>query len=224
MIAPIGSILARPYLKTGLDRKQLLREYKQLRLARIQKYASPGKKAALIKELEKDLTKYGYEMKIPEKFKKYPVDKIRIAAYPNFLRSEPDPDSPTGRAFGSPPEKEDRRHIMKRQIGGCMPSWFGVYDYETRKAISLQLNDIPQDEKYHWYKIGRFEIGKRSVLWGFFWCMMVNLESFWTQADGIKDFNVWTIWISAKFTGPAYVKNSTRPNRIFLDQIVFVKE
>ena len=168
--------------------------------------------------------KYSFVMKVPEQFKHYPADRIRMAAFPNFLKSEPDPDSVTGRAFGSPEEKPNYQHIMKIQAGGYMPTWFGLYDNDTRKGMTFRLNDIPQDEKYHWYKMGKYKIGRRSFLWGFFWRMLVYLEPFWAQADGVENYNVWTFWISVKITGPAYVKNSTKPNRIFLDRIILTKD
>lgn len=224
MITPIGTILSNPHIKTGLDRKKLLREYKALRLARIEKYADPKKKTGLIRRLETDVAKYGFEAEIPEQFKKYFPDRIRLLAYPDFVRSVPDPDSVTGRTYPAPREKEDRRHVLKPQVAGYLPTYFGVYDYESRKSAMLRLKEIPQDEKYHWYKVGRFEIGKRSVLWGFFWLTQIPLSQLWTPADGLKDFNIWTFWISVKVTGPAYVKNSTRPNQICLDQVILVKE
>ena len=224
LISPIAVILSQPYLQTGLDRKQLLREYRQYRTARIEKYADPAQKKKLLKNLESDFMKYSFVMKVPEQFKHYPADRIRMAAFPNFLKSEPDPDSVTGRAFGTPEEKPTNQHIMKIQAGGYMPTWFGLYDNDTRKGMTFRLNDIPQDEKYHWYKMGKYKIGRRSFLWGFFWRMLVYLEPFWAQADGVENYNVWTFWISVKITGPAYVKNSTKPNRIMLDQIILTKD
>ena len=224
LITPIAVILSHPELETGLNRAKLVSEYEELRLARIEKYAAADKKAELREKMESELTKYRFAMKIPEKFKKYAADKIRLVAFPHFSQSEVDPDSVTGRALGSPAEERDCRHIMKPQAGYLKPTWFGVYDNNTRKSLQYRLDNIPQDEKYHWYRLGNFEIGKRSFVWGFFWRMDVKLDHLWSPADGDPDYNKWTIWISAKITGPAYVKNSTKPNRIFLDQVVLVKE
>ena len=113
---------------------------------------------------------------------------------------------------------------MKEQAGHLKPSWFGAYDYPSKRSVQLKLDDIPQDEKYHRSRIGKFEIGKRSIVWGFFWRMEVKLDQLWTPADGAPEYNTWTVWISAKITGPAYVKDSKKENRIFLDQVILVKE
>ena len=209
------------------NRQALTDEYKSYRLARINKYAAPEKKAGHIKALERVVEKYSFKMKTPALFKKYPADKIRLLAFPNFSYRSiiiPDADSVTGRALVSPPERPSNMHIMNKQAGSLMPSWFGVYDYTSKRSLHFNLNKIPQDEKYHWYRLGKFEIGDRTIVWGYFWRMEVKLDQVWTPADGVEDFNVWTIWISAKFTGPGYVKNSQKPNRIFLDQVVLVKD
>jgi hypothetical protein len=35
--------------------------------------------------------------------------------------------------------------------------------------------------------------------------------------------NVWEIWVSLKFTGPAYAEGSKLPDRIWWDQVLLVK-
>ena len=224
LLTPMAVMMTNTGFVTAERRKELLEEYKTYRTARIEKYAAPDKKPALEKALQLDLAKYGFEAIVPEQFKQYSADKIRLIAFPNFASSEPDPDSVTGRALASPPEAPNNMHIMKQQAGNLKPNWFGAYDYPTKRSVQLKLDDIPQDEKYHWHRIGKFEIGKRSIIWGFFWRMDVKLDSFWSPADGAPDFNTWTVWISAKITGPAYVKDSKKENRIFLDQVILVKE
>ena len=32
------------------------------------------------------------------------------------------------------------------------------------------------------------------------------------------------VWISLKITGPAYVKNSTKPNGIYVERVIIVEE
>ncbi len=227
LLTPMAVMLVTPGLVSSEKRKALTEEYKSYRMARIEKYAAPEKKAVQTESLKRDLVKYGFEMKIPDRFKQYPPDKIRLLAFPYFSYRKkiiPDPDSETGYAMVSPGERPSNKHIMKRQAGNLMPQWFGVYDYTTKKSIHYSPSKVPQDEKYHWYRIGKFEVGNRSIVWGFFWRMDVKLDQVWSPADGVSDYNVWTIWISAKFTGPGYVRNSQKENRIYLDQVVLVKE
>jgi len=51
----------------------------------------------------------------------------------------------------------------------------------------------------------------------------VDLSTAYTPADGLPGYNVWETWISVKYTGPAYVKGSTKQNGVFLDQVILVK-
>ena len=43
------------------------------------------------------------------------------------------------------------------------------------------------------------------------------------NAATLPDGNKWEVWVSVKYTGPAYVKDSTSPNQIFWDQVVLVR-
>ncbi len=224
LLTPLAVMMTNSGFVPAGHRKELLDEYRTYKIARLDKYAAPDKRPAFEKALQEDLEKYGFEMKVPEQFAKYSADQIRLLAYPQFASTEPDADSVTGRAMVSPPEGTNTKHVMKQQAGNLKPTWFGAYDYPSKRSIQIKLDDIPQDEKYHWYRIGKFEIGTRSIIWGFFWRMEVKLDSFWSPADGAPDFNTWTVWISAKITGPAYVKDSRKENRIFLDQVILVKE
>jgi len=43
--------------------------------------------------------------------------------------------------------------------------------------------------------------------------------------DGTAADNVWDeVWMSAKFTGPAYVPGSTKENAIWIDMLVLTKK
>ena len=77
---------------------------------------------------------------------------------------------------------------------------------------------IPQDEKFHLYRIDRR-------------IMQVPL---YIHFDGNWTFRHWfgtvgivpeerDVWVSVKFTGPDFVKGSTQPNRMLFDRILLVK-
>ena len=224
LITPIAVILHHPQLQTGLEKESLLKEYEELRNRQITAYCDPGKQASLKKELAEDLAKFRLEIPTPEQFRHLPAERIQKFAYPVFSNVENDPDSVLGKAMASlKKERDTMRHEMKPQAGGLYPTWFGVYDWDSKKGIQLRLNDIPQDEKYHWYKIGSFDFGKKTKLWGWFWWITADLGSVWTNADGLPGFNTWEVWVSVKITGPAYVKGSQKENRVFADQVILVK-
>ncbi|MBE6370914.1 MAG: DUF4838 domain-containing protein [Lentisphaerae bacterium] len=219
MITPLAVMIANG--KTGFAVKQLAEEYRQCRLGQIEAYAADKAKAGLKKKLDKDLERMTLVLDIPEKFKDIPADRIRQFAWPSFSGVVSEPESPLGKAMSSP-EKETagRKHLLKPQAGGLLPVSFGVYDNETKKGIAMTITPIPQDEKYHWYKVGRFEFGKQSFLWAWFWHRNANLRSVWTNADGLTGFNTWNVWISVRITGPAYVKGSQKKNAVLLDRVV----
>ena len=108
------------------------------------------------------------------------------------------------------------------------PLDFGVYDSETQKTIHLSFrnkkNTPATDEKYHWYKIGKYTLGRKSFVWGFYWMTKCDLQNCYRMDDDMGDINTYTIYVSAKFTGPAYVPNSEKKNEIYWDQVMLVRE
>lgn len=219
MITPLAAMIASG--KTGISVKQLSDEYRQCRLGQIEAYAADKEKAGLKKKLDKDLERMTLVLDIPEKFKDIPAGRIRQFAWPFFSGVVSDPESPLGKAMSSPgKEVPGRRHLLKPQAGGLLPVSFGVYDNETKKGICMTISPIPQDEKYHWHNVGRFEFGKQSFLWAWFWHRNANLRSVWTNADGLDGINIWDVWISVRITGPAYVKGSQKKNAVLLDRVV----
>lgn len=100
----------------------------------------------------------------------------------------------------------------------------GIYDYGTKKSISIDLRTkLPQDEKYHWYKIGVYELTPGTFVWGFYWGTKCSLSHLCLPPGGKEGANVWEIWVSLKFTGPGYVKGSTKENEIYWDQTMLVR-
>jgi len=102
---------------------------------------------------------------------------------------------------------------------------FGVYDKITKASISKRIEDVPTDEKYHWYKIGRFSIDNQTILWGHAsWSLAAKLMGVYVPADGVKDDpNLYDVWVSVKVAGPAYVKESMQENIISVDKIVLCR-
>lgn len=224
MITPICVILQNPQFKTGLDKNKLVEEYKKYRTEQIDTYCSPEKQQEFKKRIENQITKLTLEIPTPSQFADIPVENIKKFAWPH-VRSGiviDDPESVTGKALVSPPKKE--HDMSKPGAGSLYPTWFGLYDGQSKRSSSpLKLNDIPQDEKYHWYKVDSFDFGQDTFLWGFFWLNSVTLSSVYTNADGLPGFNTWEVWVSVKVTGPVYVKESRKENCIYLDQIILIK-
>lgn len=88
---------------------------------------------------------------------------------------------------------------------------------DTRVTREIKGKEIPQDEKFHLYRIGRMRMVCEDGLWfgaskGRTWlpCFSPSHEE--------REF-----WISIKFTGPAHVAGSKEPNRILYDRLFVVK-
>jgi hypothetical protein len=101
------------------------------------------------------------------------------------------------------------------------PLFFGATGGPT---VALKPDEIPQDQKYHVFKIGRIEVKPGTVVWA------VEGEKLGVTVDRLfvpnaqdDKANQWDAYISLKMTGPAYIKGSTEANRIWLDRVLLVK-
>jgi hypothetical protein len=103
--------------------------------------------------------------------------------------------------------------------------FFGLYD-RLSGLSSKPLRIKPVDENYHWYSLGKFPLGKNTIIYGHWsWEMTCALlDRYYLPIGPSNDpaKNRYEVFISAKFTGPLYVNNSTQPNAIFVDRIVLV--
>ncbi|MEI6421945.1 MAG: DUF4838 domain-containing protein [Lentisphaerota bacterium] len=240
MITPLAVILENPqydfYQRTGFRSKDIIEEYRIACLSRIeQPWISTVRQAkdklALGKYIEyvADYNKPGpnyLTIPLPEQFKKY--TDIRRFAWPQMRDAsreknlkEFDPGSETGRAIVGRGGEE--MHDLAAGRRGLFPNNFGIYSETDKRSASVISTAVPQDEKYHWYKINAFEFGPNTYLWGFYWLCQIDFSSVYSPADGLPGYNIWETWISVKYTGPAYVKGSTQKNGVFLDQSILVK-
>ena len=92
-------------------------------------------------------------------------------------------------------------------------------------GAKLTVEDAPQDEKYHWYKMdGKANINSRGgCFWGQAWVIEAKLLPIFDPVEPKN--NLWDeVWFRAKFTGPAYVPTSTKKNAMFIDQVVFIRK
>ena len=168
----------------------------------------------------------------PPMFKDVPDADFRMVTAMNFycpdslfVRREDDPDSIQGRAVCSANRGQDTQGVDI-----LMP---GKDKFRTTQfALSSQgnvvqtiLKQVPQDEKYHWYRIpGRIELKDRSHFWGHGWGVQANTGNWYILTYGEAADNTFDqVWFSAKFTGPAYVPGSTKENAIWVDMAVAVR-
>ncbi len=149
--------------------------------------------------------------------------EIRYFAHPHFpydyqdAKRAHDPESTMKISLGYLPDDQSKHQL---------PWAMGVYEPTTKASIDKKLQSVPQDEKYHWVKVGNIKIGPQTRLWGHgSWHMAIYLRNAFVAADGIAETdnpNYYDVWVSIRFQGRAYVKNSTKPNAVYIDRVVLV--
>jgi LysM repeat protein len=117
------------------------------------------------------------------------------------------------------------QHGVKAKDGWVWASLFAIHDGRIpRGTVAYRVKKIPQDEKYHWYKIPQPLNCANGFIpfWGLYGFLNMDLSTLYRYVDGREDMNIWDIYFSVKFTGPAWVKGSTKENAVWLDRIVAV--
>ena len=236
MLTPMFVILRNTEWKIG-DRKKMIAQYTAIRERLLNNYR-PGtnSKKKMKEKLRSDLTSFiKLNLPVPEQFKGREVKMLgwpqlkwaKGIGYPNQFVN--DPDSVTGKAMIT--QKPSKRRngatihsLVKPGVGKMYSTAVGIYDHSSRSGINRNFRKmVAKDEKYHWYKIGTYDVQQGSLIWLYYWNCQCPLESVWQPDDGMPGLNTWEIWVSLKFTGPAYVEGSKQPDRIWWDQVLLVK-
>ena len=218
----------------GISMEQVEKECHEYCLEYIRRN-NPSTPERHIEELEKQFAMLTAKIPVPEQFRKYSEGDIRVYGYPQF-KPRPsqfgtiveDHDSATGKALIScnpSPDYYGSKTLVQGNDGrkwSFRASEFGVYNQDAN-CKNFIVEDPASDEKYHWYKIPKVEIASKSLFWGHCWALQLDLSQAYQLADGISDNNTWDVWFSAKFTGPAWVKDSTKENAVYLDMVVLVR-
>ncbi len=235
LITPLAVMLRNPQYDwsklLGLTKQELLAEYRQVRLGRYdQPWIDPARRTLQTERYERETAGLRLEIPTPERFKA--CEPILKFAWPDMTDAAPgagleaDPDSPLGKALvarGQPGKQDAQHDLTKPYAGGLYPNSFGIYSPYDKSSSEVIRTDLPQDEQYHWYKIKAWDFRPNAYLWAFYWIARVDLAQAWTNADGLPGDSTWETWCSVKYTGPAYVKGSTKQNGVFLDQVILVK-
>ncbi|MBR2510367.1 MAG: DUF4838 domain-containing protein [Lentisphaeria bacterium] len=221
------------FKQNGIDINNFVGEVRSLVKAHIRRFKNktPERMDKLFEDTFKSIT---LNIPRPEKFKHVPDENFRMIAYPNFrgvshLGSKVvnDPESITGKALKSA-HKDPMYHGVNKRLPGKYNFYTTHFKWGNHKAsgaVELYLTQVPQDEKYHWFRMpGKFEMKPLSYFWGQGWAIQASTSHLYTLTDGNPLDNTWDqVWVSAKFTGPAYVPGSTKENAIYVDMAVLVR-
>jgi lysophospholipase L1-like esterase len=144
---------------------------------------------------------------LPEQFSKLPANDVR-RTFPvkKYVKDE---DAAMGIAIVAKYDK--------------LPFDIGLYDtYAAKWGYSKPFKgENIETGKYKFYKVGRSRISPECVVWlTKKWLITIPLGQFFIMGDPNKE---WDIYLSLKFSGPAFDKNSTaKENTISYDQTVLV--
>ncbi|MBQ7206173.1 MAG: DUF4838 domain-containing protein [Lentisphaeria bacterium] len=237
LITPIWSVLVRwpNYEKTftaaGIGREQLVEECRKYVHDHIRRF--PCEKPEKGDKLFEDKFRNAAFLPVlPPRFKDIPTFDLRVATFADFHPSRgirsmivDDPDSPQGRAVKSAHPDPACHGVNKIMPGKHRFRTTGFYMSSGGKKIGLVLKKVPQDEKYHWYRIpGKIVLDVKSNFWGHGWGINARVNHWYKLTYGDPKDNTWEqIWFSAKFTGPAYVSGSKKDNAIYVDTVVAVR-
>jgi len=237
LITPVWAVLVRwpnfekKFTDAGISRKQLVDECRRYVKAHIRRFAceKPEKGDAMF---EKEFQNVEFAPVLPEQFKNIPSYNIRVASFANFHTDKSvyseiadDPDSAQGKAVKSAHPDPLFHGINKIMPGKYKFRTTGFYMSSGGKKAGIVLDKVPQDEKYHWYRIpGSIVLDTRSNFWGHGWGINARTNFWYTLTYGDPRDNTWDqIWFSAKFTGPAYVPGSQKENAVWVDLVVLTR-
>ena len=134
----------------------------------------------------------------------------------NISKKVQDSDSPAGSAWMIGPVKPDYHK---------KPLKFVVYDLVGKKIIqerTIKKEDYPQDEKYHWYKVGKSRLSPRTRE-VFHWDWKLTQYCGGSVFDPLEPNAEYELYASIKLTGPSYVKGSQKPDGVYLDRLVYLE-
>ena len=240
LITPIWCILCywpgckKTFAEAGIRRETLVAECRSLVKRYIRRFSCsrPDKIEQIFEERFKTVAELPVR---PAKFKNVPAADFRMITASAFTLPEghgvsvvKDPDSEQGKALRSASPNPERHGIDRIISPKSNPHKFRTTNFVMSTLghkVQTFLKKIPTDEKYHWYRIpGRIELKERSNFWGQGWSINARTNYWYTLTYGDAADNTWDqVWFSAKFTGPAYVPNSSSPNAICIDMAVLTR-
>ena len=202
-----------------------LNNYSQFYSKESKVYSQEGKLREKVVALLKD-------PKLPEPFNRFPAADVADFNWLTFSQKTPsirfvDDQDAAGGIAAEPAAMSAIQAAEKgggKSIGGSFlnkPLCFGVSNGPT---VTVKQEDIPQDGKYHLYKIGRITVRQGTTVWALDGKRLgVNVDRLFVPDSTKTDDNDWVAHISLKVQGLAHVKGSTAPNGVWMDRVLLVR-
>ncbi len=107
-----------------------------------------------------------------------------------------------------------------------LPMGWGIYDNSLSKQIAgakpIELADVP-DAGYHWFKIENTALTSQAYVY-FFWSWIIQ-SPIGNAYDAANPDTKYDVWISVKFSGPAFPHGKAEDkNAISIERVVVVRK
>ncbi len=185
-----------------------------------------AKHAELIQEINGYIDGASVSVPLPAEFKDRDVADIIWTSFKPMTyfgaHMVDDPDAVQGRAMklGKP------QNVSKSDSDGFHASdlEMGLYSASSKRAIAIKKipkAKLPQDEKFHFYSLGRDVLEPKCYVWAHKSCVIQ--QTLWEcyQSNGIS--NECEIYLSLKVQGPSYVNGSKRDDAVLMDRVLLVR-
>lgn len=177
---------------------------------------------------ENSVRKPGARYPVPSELADKEIYEITATDFNQFedlkfygVRMNDDPEAAGGKAMGvdKSPRIADPEAFHAKAFNA------GIRDRaNSRMLLSAVIpkDRIPQDEKYHFYPLGTVKLEPSALLWLHeTWYLQQELGIFFRK--NAPEENRYRVYVSLKFTGPAYVKGSQKENAFWMDRILLVQ-
>ena len=210
------------FAKAGLRIDDVRQQVRTLAYEVLDMYRpAPKKLAASQKKLDARLAQLEAELTVPKEFaalntvcRVFGAPHLRRVAH-SRARAVADPEALTGQAVVSDFHKSASFERPTTRV-------FSFYDFTIRKNDNVTA--VPEDEKYHWYRIPKVRLSQNCIFTAHLWMIQLDLSQGWEFPHaGDPAINDADLYFRAKFTGPAFVKGSAQPNAVRVDCVVLVR-
>ena len=208
----------------GVDRESVIKQYCENMIFAINNnpLMSKAAKEKYLKINEDEVFTFNLKYPLPDELSKYPAQKIRRLPhsggqyYSARIVHDAASEMPESLAW-LPADPADHK----------LPFGIGIYDHATQQGISVAITPVSNDEKYHWYKLGRFHLGRKTVIWATHtWQMSIRLSGFYVDDEGLQEKdnpNVYDVWVDIRFAGPKYIPGSKSKDCVYIDKVVLAR-
>lgn len=215
-----------------IDHDKLFSEMRMVWKRRLPLRPLSQKAAAATKALEDAIARYGKtytarNLAAPKRFKHVAAERLvditmeNSSRFRNFAELKDDPESEAGYAAVLDFDRDGQK--VKLGKNTLLPLTMGIYDRSKKRTIFKNLLKKEQVKKrgYNWYKLGVFTMTPDAYFYGLNWMVQ---QTFSGVYDPRCPNQRYELWVSVKFTGPAYpFGKKDEHNAIYLDRVLLIR-